>query len=103
MRPFLDYYGISGFDGLEMIKSVSFFNSMCIIEKRKASECVLGQRVISGEDEVVVVGHRHLNGSLLVAPSQMGNVWSDSSMESMNLISAAHNEIDRLNKLISDK
>ena len=103
VRPFLDYYGISGFDGLEMIKSVSFFNSMCIIEKRKASECMLGQRVISGEDEVVVVGHRHLNGSLLVAPSQVGNVWSDASMESMNLISVAHNEIDRLNKLISDK
>jgi hypothetical protein len=53
---------------LSHIHSITFLNSMCVIEKRSPEKNMLGARTIAGEAEAVVQGHHALRderGSLL--------------------------------------
>lgn len=61
---------------LEKIHSISFYNSVCVIKKKKKSKNVLGRRLISGEDEIVVSGHKSLNKTFISVPDQSENCWN---------------------------
>ncbi|MDU8499559.1 class I SAM-dependent methyltransferase [Pseudomonas syringae] len=54
---------------LSEIYSVEFVNSICIVQRKKASETQLGARVVMGDRDLVVPVH-HLNGSVSQAPAQ---------------------------------
>lgn len=63
--------------GLELVHSVEFINSMCVVRKQPAPSNQLGNRVIAGQEvELVVAGLKPLQGGLLVALDQVGTRWS---------------------------
>ncbi len=58
LDPILDQYGSKiSEELLESIHSVTFFNSVCIIRKKAPAENMLGARLVSGTQELVVAGH----------------------------------------------
>jgi O-antigen biosynthesis protein len=58
IQPILDQYeSLITEDLLESIHSITFFNSVCIIRKKHPSANVLGARLVSGHEEIVVGGH----------------------------------------------
>ena len=77
LKEFSEHYGVA-FDetSLAQIHSVAFINSMCVIEKKKAEENLLGSRFIAGKIELVVPGHADFAGTTLASPGQSNNRWS---------------------------
>lgn len=61
---------------LAEVHSIEFFNSVCVVHKRKAQSNVLGERFIAGRDELVVSGHHGLAEFILTPQSQSGNPWA---------------------------
>lgn len=63
---------------LESIHSVEFANSLCVVRKLPASRNVLGARIISGDEEIVVRGHLDLKSqvSSQFTPPQDANAWA---------------------------
>ncbi|KPY85512.1 class I SAM-dependent methyltransferase [Pseudomonas syringae pv. tagetis] len=62
---------------LSEIYSVEFINSICIVQRRKASETQLGVRIVKG-DRDLVVPVQHLDGSVSNAPRQRSHATSPS-------------------------
>lgn len=50
-------------ESLAQVHSVEFTNSMCVIRKASGIDNGIGLRVIAGDEEMVVSGHRKLHGS----------------------------------------
>lgn len=61
---------------LMSVHSVEFFNSVCVVRKRPLADNILGERVIAGQQELVVSGHPELTGSFSVSNAQDENSWS---------------------------
>ncbi|WP_312043072.1 glycosyltransferase [Erwinia sp.] len=79
LQPFYDHYDCVDFDTVDYseIHSVTFVNSLCIIQKRKKEKNILGPRVIAGEVETVVQGHKNIHGSFNEIQDQFNNPWRD--------------------------
>ncbi|WP_147198805.1 glycosyltransferase [Pantoea sp. CCBC3-3-1] len=77
LRPFYEHYDCIDFDTVDYseIHSVTFVNSLCIIQKRKKESNILGPRVIAGEVETVVQGHSNIHGSFNEPQDQFNNPW----------------------------
>ncbi len=60
---------------LAKIHSIEFFNSVCVVRKRSESLNVLGERIIAGDEELVISGLRKLVASSS-SISQSRNVWT---------------------------
>ncbi|EIX9716148.1 glycosyltransferase [Klebsiella pneumoniae] len=78
LQPFYQYYNCEhlGAINYDEIHSVTFLNSLCIINKRKAKNNVLGIRHVVGDDELVVQGNKVHNGTLMPKMNQQNNFWS---------------------------
>ena len=61
---------------LRHVHSVTFLNSMCVIEKQSPEKNVLGARIIAGQTEAVVQGHHPLHDGQNSAPDQSGSLLS---------------------------
>lgn len=61
--------------GLELVHSVEFINSMCVVRKQAEPNNQLGIRVIAGQKDAVV-GRNLLQAGLSVALDQVGTRWS---------------------------
>ena len=59
------------------ISSVEFINSICVVKKNDLAMNCLGERIIAGKTELVADGHLHIAGTVLMAPVQTSNTWSD--------------------------
>lgn len=62
---------------LGQISSVEFVNSICVLRKSDPAMNSLGCRIIAGKTEAVVGGHLSLAGTVLKAPAQTANIWSN--------------------------
>ncbi len=58
---------------LKSISSIEFVNSMCIVKKRSSSLNALGLRIVAGQDELVVQGHKELHMKKYDLKSQTGH------------------------------
>ena len=77
LAGFEEKYGIN-FDGLDEIHSIEFFNSVCVIKKKKSDANQIGKRFISGCNEDVVDGHLRPDFPLdMPEPIQVDNAWSN--------------------------
>lgn len=79
LKPFYEHYNCSAFDQVDysQIHSVQFVNSLCIIRKNIKDENVLGKRIVSGEEDLVVQGHKEINGTLNIPQNQINNPYGD--------------------------
>ncbi|VUT02501.1 glycosyltransferase [Klebsiella spallanzanii] len=77
-RPFYQHYDCETLGSIDYstIHSVTFLNSLCIIQKGKAKSNLLGVRHVVGDDELVVQGNKAHNGTFMPAMPQDGNFWS---------------------------
>lgn len=80
---------------LSQIHSIEFFNSVCVVHKRKAQSNLLGERFIAGQNELIVSGHHGLHGQSL-AQSQSSNPWT-------TMTSAPDEDWEALSKAVSDR
>jgi hypothetical protein len=78
---------------LSEIYSVEFINSVCIVQRKKASETQLGVRVVKG-DRDLVVPVQHLDGSVSKAPTQRSYARSPGS--------ESHSEADSKNPVTAE-
>ncbi len=62
-------------DALSQVHSVEFINSMCVVRKAAAAANTLGTRIIAGSLELVVPGHRELQG----LPYQLDSIFDQSA------------------------
>lgn len=79
------------------IHSIEFFNSICVIRKKKAEDNFLGKRVFAGKLHVLTAEEVVNVVDLIHTPSQYSNILSDISSEPdkkiKNLILELDNEI----------
>ncbi|EOU9780538.1 glycosyl transferase, partial [Escherichia coli] len=79
LQPYYEHYGCEHLGSIDYseIHSVTFINSLCIIQKGKAKSNLLGIRHIVGDEESVVVqGNKAHNGTYMPAMLQAHNFWS---------------------------
>lgn len=79
---------------LAQIHSIEFFNSVCVVHKRKAQSNVLGERIVAGQNELVVSGHIGLNGKSLTQ-SQSDNPWA-------TMVSSPEEDWQALSKAVAE-
>ena len=100
------------FDELTLteVHSIEFFNSVCVVHKRKAESNVLGERFIAGQSESVVSGHHGLTGFLSTPQSQSGNPWAamksapeEAWEELMQLLPVRDRQIASLNQSVVER
>ena len=77
------------------VHAIEFFNSVCVVHKRKAQCNVLGERIIAGQNELVVSGLSSLTAHPLNQP-QSRNPWT-------TMIAAPDEDWERLSKMVSDR
>jgi hypothetical protein len=61
---------------LAHIHSIEFVNSICVIRKEAPQKNALGNRFISGMDEMIELERQVLQSSTSLTPSQITNEWS---------------------------
>ncbi|MCV5197841.1 hypothetical protein OFM41_30855, partial [Escherichia coli] len=78
LQPYYEHYGCEHLGSIDYseIHSVTFINSLCIIQKGKAKSNLLGIRHIVGDEESVVQGNKVHNGTYMPAMLQAHNFWS---------------------------
>ncbi|MDR6604495.1 hypothetical protein J2732_005530 [Achromobacter deleyi] len=67
---------------LSEIRSIEFINSICVIRKQPEASNALGQRIVAGDEELVIQGHGSLHQtrySRQDVPPQANNPWSTRS------------------------
>lgn len=64
-------------DTLARISSVEFTNSVCTIRFQPNTVNLLGRRIVRGADDLEGNNSRSFNDTLLMAPDQTNNVWSN--------------------------
>jgi glycosyltransferase involved in cell wall biosynthesis len=64
-------------DTLARISSVEFTNSVCTIRFQPNTVNLLGRRIVRGTDELDGNNSTSFNGTLLIAPDQTNNAWSN--------------------------
>ena len=77
------------------IHAIEFFNSVCVVHKRKRRSNVLGERLIAGQNDVVVSGLLDSIIQPLTQP-QSRNPWTA-------MIAAPDEDWERLSKMVSDR
>lgn len=92
LKGFTEQFGIA-FDeqSLAMIHSVTFINSMCVIEKREAHQNLLGSRLVAGDTAVVMPSIADLNGTMPMSMDQGTNRWSTLERAPEEMWEASHN------------
>jgi len=110
LRGFSEQFSIE-FDELDLadVHAIEFFNSGCVVHKRKAQLNVLGERFIAGQNELVVSGLHSLLGQSLTQ-SQSSNPWAvmipapDEDWERLsNALSERDGQIGNLNQIVIDR
>ena len=81
---------------LAEVHSIEFFNSVCVVHKRKAQSNVLGERYIAGQSELIVDGHQGLAGYISTPQSQFDNPWA-------KIKSAPEEHWEELTQLLSER
>ncbi|EXJ15982.1 glycosyltransferase [Imhoffiella purpurea] len=78
LAPFAIHYGLD-LDEIpyERIHSISFLDSLCVIDAAPASETGLGMRVVTGTQESVCQGNREVEGTPSRALDQRDALWSN--------------------------
>lgn len=78
LQPYYEHYGCEHLGPIDYseIHSVTFINSLCIIQKGKEKSNLLGIRHIVGDEESVVQGNKAHNGTYMPAMLQAHNFWS---------------------------
>ena len=91
---------------LMTIHSVSFLNSICIIQKRDCSENILGPNIISGSVENVMPGnishHGKLNSPLDQSVSPWLKSFSETRADLIDGLASKDEHIEKLNQLLAD-
>jgi predicted O-methyltransferase YrrM len=77
---------------LSHIHSITFLNSMCVIEKRSPERNVLGARTIAGQTEAVVQGHHTLRDGRNSALDQSASLLSNDFEELRQKIATLEHE-----------
>ncbi|MCD9557547.1 glycosyltransferase [Photobacterium carnosum] len=92
-------------DELELCKihSIVFYNSVCIIRKKMEEQNVLGGRIPSGEDELVVSGHLSLVDEKIFVPEQINNPWNNIKESPCSKYFERLDEINLLTKRVEDE
>jgi len=99
------------FDELTLteVHSIEFFNSVCVVHKRKAQSNMLGERFIAGQDEAVISGLQRLVGHSLTQ-SQTRNPWASMKSapeeaweELMQLLPVRDRQIASLNQSVVER
>ncbi|RFS93754.1 glycosyltransferase [Klebsiella aerogenes] len=97
-QPFYEHYGCENLGSINYseIHSVTFLNSLCIIQKCKAKHNLLGIRHVVGDEESVVQGNKNYNGTFMPTMCQRHNFWSSlkihPEMEWKKLVVAEQNQ-----------
>lgn len=81
---------------LAQIHSIEFFNSVCVVHKRKSQSNLLGEHFIAGAQELVVSGHSGISGTSSLAINQEGNAWAV-------MASAPEENWEALSKAVSER
>jgi 23S rRNA U2552 (ribose-2'-O)-methylase RlmE/FtsJ len=85
---------------LRKIGSIKFYNSICVIEKKSyAKKTGVGKRVVCGNEELVVEGHKKLNETSNITPQQKNNFWSNLEVSPSEAFIKNSQEIKRLSEL----
>jgi hypothetical protein len=98
LSPFINKYDLQLSEfSLCKIHSISFFNSLCIIEFKPSSENSLGERILVGSEEQITVNHQELNGMTIHdIPAKVKN---DSHLDIFSLLT----EVEEIKNKVSDK
>lgn len=95
---------------LAEIHSIEFINSICVVRKRPSADNELGRRIITRGTAEVWPVVQQLNDTLMAAPSQVANDWSQSDrlpekvhLEQRREIAAIHAEAGRLKQAVAER
>lgn len=87
---------------LQMIHSIEFTNSMCIIRKMNPVANRLGTRIFSGKVESVTNSAEEYAGKELITPDQSDNYWSFQAIAIEDELKNRLEEIDELKKRLEE-
>ncbi|RRW68050.1 class I SAM-dependent methyltransferase [Pantoea dispersa] len=78
LSPFFEFYNCKEMDVVDYhgIHSVCFVNSLCIIEKKKMEENILGPRYVTGDEWSVFSNNKESQGLNIKCIPQNKNIWS---------------------------
>jgi GT2 family glycosyltransferase/glycosyltransferase involved in cell wall biosynthesis len=91
---------------LSQVHSVEFINSMCVVRKVSATDNGLGLRVIAGSIELVVSGHRELNGRPYQFDHNLdesNNPWTARTTPPEESIQYTELEVANLNQTVAER
>ncbi|WP_448588135.1 CmcI family methyltransferase [Thermocrinis sp.] len=100
IKPILEYYQID-IDEFELahIRSVEFYNSLCVIRKDKPEKTYIGKRMIVGTHETVTEGFFRLRGIQLRDLANQMQVSLDFENDPFVLNRKLHEKDEEINKL----
>lgn len=80
LEPFRAAYGVDFVESeLAQIRSVEFFNSICVVRKNEPGAGGLGARRLAGTSAEVFTPSVPASGTMSEAPDETGNIWSQSA------------------------
>lgn len=101
LQEFSTHYSIELTESiLEQIHSVSFYNSVCIVEKKRAEKNILGQRFMAGQEQLVVALDNLSVQSW--SPQQNDNYWTNMPSSPEARYFSLILEIESLSNALSD-
>ncbi len=110
LRGFVSRYGCAiDVESLSQIRSIEFFNSICIVHKTNSVTNNIGHQIIAGRSESITSDRIKLNGSPYIVqstPEQSNNPWSNlvnpPDEEFLNLQDERNSEIAKFKLQILD-
>lgn len=101
LEEFSSHYSIALPDAiLQQIHSVSFYNSVCIVEKKSAEKNILGKRFMAGQEQLVVALDELSVNSW--CPQQNDNYWTNMPMSPEARYFSLVQEIESLSNTLSE-